>query len=966
MRLSSFHIDGFGALNDFGLDEMAPGLVVLLGPNEAGKSTLFDFLAGVLFGFPTRRDNPRFHAPVRGGRHGGRVSFLDEAGGTWTVERYAGTQRSLRVRLPDGSEGDERSLTRALAGASSSLFRAVFAVGLDDLGQMDNLESDEVRELLFAASIFGQRHSATKAMKHLLDARDDLARPRRDDAVANRLGRELEGVRSDLLAARHESAGYEQLQHQAERIDGEVRAIRSGLLELRNRERELQLLERCWHPYRKGNAARGELATLPEAGLASALLERGPEVRSLATGHSGHLERVEKLAELHLSAERLNESIEGALSSLGTGWTRERARSIVAPQLLADTARATFARLGELRTDLASADAVLAQVEALLATSEAAQHAGDIVPGGQVPTCSELEQRAEALDELKQRLAEVEHWELERLAEERDAKTDVPVTTTPERSTRLAAIALAAAGVVVAGLGAALLGHGLLAIASVTVLLGIVLVVCGGLLLVALSRRSASSRAGKTAETGDTGEAGEASRQAAAGRAALLDRGRARVDALAGTLGLDTPASRVDVERCAAALQRQRDERRKLDDRAAARSEAEDRVAGARDARELALGALGAEQQAHEAWCARHGLAAGGEHETLEAVAALIDIHGKLDALDRVSKATAEIEPSVRAFARRCQELLDSIGAEGVANAASERAADDADALGAQVTRQLRRLDDAVAVEARRAELQRDAAVAAAELEDALGAGDDGNRLRRELATGSLLKWATEREELQPSIEDLQRAEEAAVRQHQSTAEAMAQIAGSDRIAELEQREAELTVELDGVLHEYLVLGTARSLLQRTLARHERERQPAVIAKAAAHFQRVSGGRYVGLWADAGFDGKQAIRVVSTKGEPIDAASLSRGTIEQLYLCLRLGLADCFAERSVSLPVVLDDVLVNFDPERARAVATELAASARTHQIVFMTCHPHLAELALRASSEGPTRSQLIELGRVA
>jgi uncharacterized protein YhaN len=120
------------------------------------------------------------------------------------------------------------------------------------------------------------------------------------------------------------------------------------------------------------------------------------------------------------------------------------------------------------------------------------------------------------------------------------------------------------------------------------------------------------------------------------------------------------------------------------------------------------------------------------------------------------------------------------------------------------------------------------------------------------------------------------------------------------------------------------------------------------------------------LVADAGLDGKQTIRVVSAKGESIDATSLSRGTVEQLYLCLRLGLADSFAERSVSLPVVLDDVLVNFDPDRARAVATELAASARSHQIIFMTCHPHLAELALRASSEGPTPSQIIELDRVA
>jgi len=68
MRVTGFHIDGFGALADLGFDDLSPGLVIVSGPNEAGKSTLLDFLTTMLFGFPTRRDNPRFRAPVRGGR----------------------------------------------------------------------------------------------------------------------------------------------------------------------------------------------------------------------------------------------------------------------------------------------------------------------------------------------------------------------------------------------------------------------------------------------------------------------------------------------------------------------------------------------------------------------------------------------------------------------------------------------------------------------------------------------------------------------------------------------------------------------------------------------------------------------------------------------------------------------------------------------------------------------------------
>ena len=74
----------------------------------------------------------------------------------------------------------------------------------------------------------------------------------------------------------------------------------------------------------------------------------------------------------------------------------------------------------------------------------------------------------------------------------------------------------------------------------------------------------------------------------------------------------------------------------------------------------------------------------------------------------------------------------------------------------------------------------------------------------------------------------------------------------------------------------------------------------------------------------------------------MDASSLSRGTVEQLYLCLRLGLAETFAERAESLPIILDDVLVNFDPGRAASVAEALADTAERHQVLFFTCHPHL------------------------
>ena len=149
MRISGFHVDGFGALADFGIEELSPGLVVLNGPNEAGKSTMLDFLTAMLFGFPSRRDNPRFRAPVRGGRHGGRLSLAEGAGRTpgpeqlWSIERYAAPHKDLSVRRPDGALASENELKRALGGADETLFRAVFAVDLTDLGSAEAMTRDE-------------------------------------------------------------------------------------------------------------------------------------------------------------------------------------------------------------------------------------------------------------------------------------------------------------------------------------------------------------------------------------------------------------------------------------------------------------------------------------------------------------------------------------------------------------------------------------------------------------------------------------------------------------------------------------------------------------------------------------------------------------------------------------------------------------------------------------------------------
>ena len=76
---------------------------------------------------------------------------------------------------------------------------------------------------------------------------------------------------------------------------------------------------------------------------------------------------------------------------------------------------------------------------------------------------------------------------------------------------------------------------------------------------------------------------------------------------------------------------------------------------------------------------------------------------------------------------------------------------------------------------------------------------------------------------------------------------------------------------------------------------------------------------------------------------------MSEGTVDQLYLALRVAAVEDAVRGGVRLPFLADDLFINFDDERAAAGFKVLAELARTTQVLFFTHHEHLAEIANRA-----------------
>lgn len=141
---------------------------------------------------------------------------------------------------------------------------------------------------------------------------------------------------------------------------------------------------------------------------------------------------------------------------------------------------------------------------------------------------------------------------------------------------------------------------------------------------------------------------------------------------------------------------------------------------------------------------------------------------------------------------------------------------------------------------------------------------------------------------------------------------------------------------------EWSILILARTIMQKAIEKYEKERQPGVIKEAQSVFSKMTIGRYSRIYAPLD---EAKIYVEDEEGRRKDIQELSRGTAEQLYLSLRFGFIREFSKRSESLPIVFDDILVNFDPERFQAACEAIQELAKTNQILYFTCHPETVDL---------------------
>ncbi len=132
----------------------------------------------------------------------------------------------------------------------------------------------------------------------------------------------------------------------------------------------------------------------------------------------------------------------------------------------------------------------------------------------------------------------------------------------------------------------------------------------------------------------------------------------------------------------------------------------------------------------------------------------------------------------------------------------------------------------------------------------------------------------------------------------------------------------------------------AASALSRMTSEFEQKFQPETLARASDYLAQLTCGRYGHVRTPVG---TRELLIREQDGTTRNVGELSDGTREQLFLSIRMALIDTFAEEGIEMPIVFDDICVNFDQQRTEAAAETLMNFASNKQVLFFTCHQHLA-----------------------
>jgi uncharacterized protein YhaN len=853
VKIDRLRVGAYGPLADLDLEGLADNdLVVVYGPNEAGKSTLRSFVASMLYGFSpaAREDHPA--TPLDGHAHGSLELVLP--GGRMRVERHLRARPSGRAWRGEAQEELANRPLAEVAWLERGTYLALHAFDADELRGLDAATWREIEQRLLGGASPAFLRPAAIAAGDLANGADALWR-------SDRRGKPRSADLSARLAALREARrGALAQAHAHVEVAAELARVRGALADARRAEAQLDGRRDLHDRHAPALRAWQELERLRDEAR-----QLVPDALAARVG----AEPGERLEGLRREAD-------------------ERGRDLAAVRSELEQTRLA-SQVGERQQLLLEHAATIREAALAQARDEGERDQLGIER-------ARAESHAGRRDELALRVLGHPLRAADEAALESVQVADLQAASTrceramPAASARVAHVPAAAVGgaaavcCVLAGLAVALTGLRLpLAI---------------GALLAAVAAL-ALARARQGARTM---------------RAALAERSAGWRDLTAALGDLRAAESRIA-----------HPDQTLVSDIEQLRAVTREQAIAARRLAQLEEGELRAAERGAT-------LAAVLGTDDPERLSAELEAAQRRDAQALVARErVAELEQRSTAAEERAQGVAGRLSElESLVRSASP-AGEEADAL--------ERLHAAGGRRVAADQRERSLVEGVPEL-DALLATAREREARGERLLLSDDEHATLIAELR---EARTRAEELMLREQELRAE-LDRLGAARTVGDVEGELRAVEGELAAVKRERDRLALASAVVRRA-EREVRERYaPAWLQSAGRYLEAITHGRYTGV-AIVETPGGEPVLEVTRAGEAMPVRvgpPLSRGTLEQIYVAVRLALVDAIDADS-RLPMFLDELFAHWDAHRLDALVRVLGA-VEGRQVVVSTCHAALAD----------------------
>jgi uncharacterized protein YhaN len=211
-------------------------------------------------------------------------------------------------------------------------------------------------------------------------------------------------------------------------------------------------------------------------------------------------------------------------------------------------------------------------------------------------------------------------------------------------------------------------------------------------------------------------------------------------------------------------------------------------------------------------------------------------------------------------------------------------------------------------------------------------------------------------------IEDLERDVETAQGALFSAKQCLDAIDGGAAAAEAQQASRSSVARIAKEARTCARLRLAIAVLNRVVQRYREQHQGPLLNRAAEVFARITLGSFSGVTVDYE-DDRQVLLGVRPDTSRVPVTGMSQGTRDQLFLSLRIAAIEQHIEGRGPFPVIVDDLLVQFDDNRAVATLEVLSELSAKTQVLFFTHHKHLVDLAASSKIVAATAVQSLQEG---